>query len=187
MNEDTVDISIDLDNFFIDGPPRPTTKMLFDDEARFVDLLVDGKGVAKLHEESPFSGNACLSVTPPQRYSARIPGWSFRIAKNPKPGEFRYLRLAWKSPRAKGVMIELAASGRWPDSKSPKRRYFSGANTTKWQALRVSDDSPRGWTSVTIDLWKDCGAFTLTGIAPTAMGGEALFDRIELLANLDGG
>ena len=38
---------------------------------------------------------------------------------------------------------------------------------------------------MTRDLWKDFGNFTLTGIAPTAMGGEALFDRIELLRSLD--
>jgi hypothetical protein len=37
---------------------------------------------------------------------------------------------------------------------------------------------------VTFDLWKDCGAFTLTGIAPTAMGGTVFFDRIELLRDL---
>jgi hypothetical protein len=31
------------------------------------------------------------------------------------------------------------------------------------------------------DLWADFSDATLTGIAPTAMGGAALFDRIELL------
>jgi hypothetical protein len=34
-------------------------------------------------------------------------------------------------------------------------------------------------------LWSDFGELTLTGIAPTAMGGPALFDRIELLRTLD--
>jgi hypothetical protein len=32
-------------------------------------------------------------------------------------------------------------------------------------------------------LWADFGDFTLTGIAPTAIGGPALFDRVELLQN----
>jgi hypothetical protein len=32
-------------------------------------------------------------------------------------------------------------------------------------------------STVTVDLWSDFGEFTLTGIAPTAMGGPALFDR----------
>jgi len=34
---------------------------------------------------------------------------------------------------------------------------------------------------ITQDLWKDFGNLTLTGIAPTALGGAAWFDRIELL------
>jgi hypothetical protein len=38
---------------------------------------------------------------------------------------------------------------------------------------------------VTCDLWKDFGSFLLTGMAPTAMGGEALFDRILLLRSLE--
>ena len=36
------------------------------------------------------------------------------------------------------------------------------------------------WHVVTFDLWKDCGEFNLTGIALTAMGGTAFFDRIEI-------
>ncbi len=40
-------------------------------------------------------------------------------------------------------------------------------------------DQPR--QVVTRDLWKDFGDCTVTGIAPTAMGGPALFDAIELL------
>ncbi len=40
---------------------------------------------------------------------------------------------------------------------------------------------PREWDTVTLDLWKDMGAFTLTGLAATAMGGDAWFDRIELV------
>lgn len=43
---------------------------------------------------------------------------------------------------------------------------------------------PREWTVVTRDLWQDMGDFTLTGIAPTAMGSPALFDRIELLQSI---
>jgi hypothetical protein len=37
---------------------------------------------------------------------------------------------------------------------------------------------------VTVDLWRDCGEFSLKGIAPTTLGGPALFDRIELLDSL---
>ena len=159
-------------------PPR---QVLFDDNPAFVDLLTKGGGTATVVTDEHFSGNAALRITPTQRESASIPSWAFRIREKPGAGEYRYLRLAWKAPEAQGVMVELAASGRWPPASSPMRRYFSGKNTTPWQATRVATDSPREWTVVTRDLWKDFGAFTLTGIAPTAMGGPVLFDRIELL------
>src|SRR5205085_308177 len=123
-----------------------------------------------------------LRVEPLQLSSAKIPGWQFRVREHPGPGEFRYLRFAWKSPAGEGVLLELAADGRWPPAKSPVRRYFSGKNTTGWEATKVSDDPPREWTVVTVDLWKDFGNFTLTGIAPTAMGGPALFDSMEIRA-----
>ncbi len=159
----------------------PTRQLLFDDNPAFVDLLTKGAGTATVVTDEHFSGNAALRITPTQREASSIPGWAFRIRENPGAGEYRYLRMAWKAPEAQGVMVELAASGGWPPPSSPRRRYFSGKNTTPWQATRVADDSPRKWTVVTRDLWKDFGTFTLTGIAPTAMGGPVLFDQIELL------
>jgi len=162
----------------------PGRVVLFDDEADFIAKLREGDGQASLETNRAFSGTMCLAVTPPQRFSARIPGWNFRIMERPVPGEFRYLRLAWRVQDAKGVMIELAANGSWPAAESPQRRYFSGRNLTKWEAREVSPDAPREWRVVTFDLWKDCGVFTLTGIAPTAMGGTVFFDRIELLRDL---
>ena len=83
------------------------------------------------------------------------------------------------------VMIELADNGRWPTSDKPTRRYYSGKNTTAWEATLVSARSPAGWTVITRDLWKDFGNFPLTGLAPTAMGGPVLFDQIELLRMLE--
>ena len=78
-------------------------------------------------------------------------------------------------------MLELADRGCWAPADMPLRRYYAGTNTTGWAGLEVAAQAPRDWTVVTRDLWKDFGPFTLTGIAPTAMGGEALFDKIELL------
>ena len=77
-------------------------------------------------------------------------------------------------------MLEFAADGTWPPAEKPLRRYHAGKNTSGWQSVEVALHPPREWTVVTRDLWKDFGNFTLTGLAPTAMGGPALFDRIEL-------
>jgi len=167
------------------GPPLPVRLTLFDEDERFAGLLRQGPGKAALVRDDPFSGAVSLSITPPQRCAANLPGWSYPIREHPGRGEYRYLRLAWKSPTGKGAMIELAASGRWPPADAPVRRYYSGENTTRWNAKQIAPEPPRAWSVVTVDLWKDCGAFTLTGIAPTALGGEAQFDRIELLRSID--
>lgn len=164
----------------------PSTMItLFEDERAFVELLKEGDGTVSLETTDRCSGTASLRVTPPQRWSLRIPGWEYRIREKPGPGEYRYLRFAWKSRGGKGIMVELAGEGHWPPADKPLWRYYSGANLTGWAAVQVAPTAPQEWTVVTRDLWKDFGDFTLTGIAPTAIGGEALFDRIELLRALD--
>ena len=159
----------------------PTSLILVDENRELIEALNEGAGKAEFIAADKHAGQISLRVTPPQRFSPRIKGWEFRIRENPGPGEYRYLRFAWKSAGAHGVMLELAADGRWPPAERPLRRYHAGRNTTGWQSVETSPSAPRGWTVVTRDLWGDFGEFTLTGIAPTAMGGDALFDRIELL------
>ena len=78
-------------------------------------------------------------------------------------------------------MLELADDGRWPPANRPLRRYFAGKNTTGWKKPKSPPAAPSSWTVAIRDLWADFGDFTLTGIAPTAIGGPALFDRVELL------
>lgn len=167
------------------GPASPTAVVLFDDESDLLAALHEGQGAARLESGDKHSGTASLRIAPLQRANAAIPGWQYRIAENPAPNEFRYLRFAWKSLGGHGVMVELAAEGQWPPAERPLRRYYAGRNTTGWAAVQVAPEAPTEWTTVTCDLWKDFGAFTLTGIAPTAMGGDALFDRIELLRSLE--
>ena len=104
----------------------------------------------------------------------------------PKEGEYRYLRLAWKSRGARGVMIELADNGSFPPNNKPIRTYYSGQNTTGWVSNELSPINPEDWTVVTIDLWKDNGYFTLTGLAFTVMDGPASYDKIQLLRNVEG-
>lgn len=159
--------------------------VLFDDDPGFVSLLTGQSGTASLLREGAFSGEMHLKITPPQKASPRIPGWGYRIVEKPtKANEFRYMRLAWKTT-GDGVMVEIANDGRWPDARSANGRFYAGKNTTTWAANQVSDVAPGEWTVVTFDLWKDWGTFTLTGLAPTAMGNTAYFDKVELLKALD--
>lgn len=166
------------------GPQLPAQVMLFDDDPAFAAQLHEGEGRATLETADRFAGQASLRMAPLQRSSLQIPGWQYRIVERPAPGEYRYLRFAWKSCGGTGVMIELASDGKWPPADKPIWRYYSGQNTTGWAARQVAADAPQQWVEVTCDLWKDFGTFTLTGIAPTAMGGDALFDRLELLREL---
>jgi hypothetical protein len=165
----------------------PTRLVLLDENQELLGALNEGSGTAEFVRTDRYAGQVSLRVTPLQRHSPRIKGWEFRIREHPGPGEYRYLRFAWKSAGAHGVMLELAADGRWPPAEKPLRRYHAGRNTSGWQSVEVSPKPPREWTVVTRDLWKDFGDFTLTGLAPTALGGPALFDRIELLRTLDEG
>jgi putative heme-binding domain-containing protein len=161
---------------------RPPARVaLIDDDAALTDALTSGDGDAEFIATDKYLGQVALRVTPLQRHSSRIPGWSYRIRERPAEGEYRYLRFAWKSDGAEGVMIELANDGRWPAAQAQEFRYYSGKNSSPWQATEVSPEVPQEWTIVTRDLWKDFGDSTLTGIAPTALGGAALFDAVQLL------
>jgi hypothetical protein len=162
-------------------PADPGRRVLFDEDPGFAALLNRGDGRAAIVPLRPFSGVLCLSITPPQRFNVKLSGWNFRIVEKPAAeGEFRYLRLAWRTAGT-GVLLELAAAGKWPDAADPRRRFFAGRNSTAWQATEISAVVPSEWREEIIDLWKNAGDFTLTGIAPTAMGGPAFFDDIELL------
>ncbi|MCX7423098.1 MAG: PSD1 and planctomycete cytochrome C domain-containing protein [Planctomycetia bacterium] len=168
--------------------PEPVT-VLFEDQPQFLAALANGNGKSRLLAKGAFGGQAALGITPLQRDGVKIPGWNFAIRQQPQPGEYRYLRLAWKKRGEGSVMIELAANGAWPDAKVAKGRYVAGPNTTGWAAISVSETAPSEWSVATFDLWKDIGSFTLTGIAPTCdRGEEAFFDSIILgptIASLD--
>jgi hypothetical protein len=158
--------------------------VLFDEEPGFAALLKEESGKARVVRTGAFAGRWCLQISPPQPAAAKIPGWEYRIVEKPAGvNEYRYLRLAWRAG-GDGVMLELASSGKWSLAEDARGRYHAGKNTSKWQSHETGATVPREWTIVTFDLWRDLGEFTLTGIAPTAMGGEAWFDRIELLRSV---
>jgi len=174
------------------GQAIPTGLSLFDDEQSVLDALKEGDAATiTLDTNDRRFGRAAMRLTSGQRYSAKIAGWRYRIVEHPgpaaagEPEQFRYARFAWKAAGADGLMIELAADGAWPPADQPVRRYLAGINSRPWKAKRVAPHAPSEWTIVTVDLWKDFGEFTLTGIGPVAMNGGGLFDRIELLRSLD--
>lgn len=128
-----------------------------------------------------YSGDRCIRITPMQRFHPGVPGWKFRICKYPKPGEYRYLRFAWKADGCQGIMIQFHDATNW------NLRYTAGRDAYNWGSKFVADHPPAKWTVVTRDLYADFGDRTLQGIALTAFGGRsAHFDHIYLARTIDG-
>ena len=172
-------------------PPRtdgPVLELLDENtDPLFPVLMNDGggePGTITREDRDVFAGVEAVRVTPMQKYRSNIPGWHFKIVEDPKapPGpkailEFRYLRFAWKKVGGNGMMIQLH-----DPVKSWAFRYFAGTNVMNWQpAKQIAAKPPGEWELVTRDLFKDHGAFTLTGMALSPLDGtSALFDHILL-------
>lgn len=160
---------------------------LFEDDAEGLLKLLDnptgdpGQGLPE--KTVVFSGKESIKIIPMQRFSPDIKGWKHRIVEKPKPGEYRFLRFAWKADGCAGVMLQLH------DDKDWSIRYTAGQNQQGWGTKFVADSAPTNWTVTTIDLYKDFGERTLHGIALTVFGGNAgYFDHIYLarsIADLD--
>ncbi len=168
-------------------PPHPSgaavIELMEDDAGQMARVLANGDDKSKLGKsgawgEDCFSGICCLKVAGYQCYRSAIPGWGFPIVEKPKPGQYRFLRFAWKRPTGNGIMVQLCLSaGRdWG-------RYFAGQNTVGfYPALQIGAQPPREWEVVTRDLFADFGnvPFNFTGFAFTSMDGVALFDHVYL-------
>jgi hypothetical protein len=171
------------------APPAPdeppAVVALFEDDADALIPHLNNMGMAdastaEKEETTHFAGAASLSVTDFQRFNGRIPGWQHRVAAEPGPGEYRYLRFAWKRTEADGVMLQLhAADNRW-------HRYCAGTLSERTLGFgprtRVAEAVPRRWELVTRDLFADFGPMTITGIGLSALEGpgKAYFDHVYL-------
>ena len=153
---------------------------LAQDDARLATALEEGDGDVRLVDEGAWSGRSALRVDARMRVAKNVAGWGYRIAENPKPGEFRYLRFAWKLERGDTAMLALADQGEFGDPADGRLRYVVGQQLAEWGAHRVADDAPREWTVVTRDLFADRGEFTLTGMGLLPCGGTMLLDHCYL-------
>jgi hypothetical protein len=157
-----------------------------DDEPLIKALVQENNGsVARREVKDVYSGQRSLCVTPMQRFNPQMPSWNYQIAEKPGPGQYRYIRFAWKKIDGTGIMIQLCGG------PSPimdwGHRYVAGANVGGWKPdITLASKPPAVWKVVTRDLYKDFGPFTLTGIAFTPEDGTAgLFDHIYLARSLE--
>ena len=165
-------------------PPVEKPLAIFEDQAEFVANLKEGGGQASLNTEEKYSGTASVKVTPDQRFNPALPGLGLKIREKPGPGEYRYLRFAWKKQGGAAICLQLNHDGQWgPAGNSPaKFRYHAGSGGECFGAsVPVDANLPAAFTVVTRDLFTDFGEFTLSGIALSPVDGEfALFDHIYL-------
>ncbi|MGH7214141.1 MAG: hypothetical protein ACREIT_05205 [Tepidisphaeraceae bacterium] len=55
-----------------------------------------------------------LKPRPEKPFGNTWPAWDFPIAQNPRPGEYRYLRLAWRGTAAQTMSLVAGAHARRP-------------------------------------------------------------------------
>src|SRR4051794_10262192 len=94
-------------------PPAVVALLEDDDPAVVRNLHNDGQhdgSRAAWTPETAFSGTSSLSITHFQRFRSRMPGWRWRIAENPRPGEYRYLRFAWRRTQGPGIKLQIITS-----------------------------------------------------------------------------
>jgi hypothetical protein len=164
-------------------PPSPPFA-IFEDQSEFVAELLEGAGTATLDDKDKYSGKASVKVTPDQRFNERLSTLGLKIRQNPGPGEYRFLRFAWKKKGGQIICLQLNHDGEWgPTEGAPgKFRYHAGPGPECYGAsLALDNKLPADWVVVTRDLFADFGEFTLTGIALSPVDGDyALFDHLYL-------
>jgi hypothetical protein len=172
-------------------PPTQPPLTIFEDDENFAALLTEGNGRIIPDQREAYRGKYGLRVTPEQRFAANLPMLGVKIREHPGPGEYRYLRFAWKKPQGSAICLQLAHDGQFGPLSGGRPgasfRYHAGPGDDAYgAALRLSDTLPTNYELVTRDLFLDFGEFTLTGIGLSAMDGPAaLFDHIYLARQLE--
>jgi hypothetical protein len=160
-------------------PPAEKPHAIFEDDEQFIALLTEGGGQIRADGEK-HSGKISLRVTPDQKYSATMPGVEVKIRENPGPGEYRYLRFAWRKKQGNAICLQLAHEGQFGPGGNTragaKFRYHAGPGAEPFGgSVLVDGKLPGQYVVVTRDLFADFGEFTLTGFAFSAIDGQAAY------------
>jgi hypothetical protein len=173
-------------------PAAEQPREIFEDDEKFVALLTEGDGRAIPDQRDKYSGQYSLRVTPGQRFSTALPMLGVKIRENPGPGEFRYIRFAWRKAGGNSICLQLNHDGAWGPGgegtrEGAKFRYHAGPGGECYGAsLVISDKLPAKFEVVTRDLFADFGEFTLSGLAFSPVDGNAaLFDHLYLGRQLE--
>jgi hypothetical protein len=165
----------------------PIVLEVFEDSLALMKNLTTGSGTAIFDAREKYSGSASLRVANDERGNPAIAGLNVPIRGEPNPGEYRYLRFAWKKRGGKQIGLHLARAGGFaPAAETNPReslRYHVGRGMEKdyGKSVQFRDHPPDQWEVVTRDLGADFGAFDMTGLRFVCGDGEsAWFDHIYL-------
>lgn len=134
-----------------------------------------------------FSGGFFLYMNNSGSFQARsprvkttMPTWGFPIKENPVPGEYRYLRFAWRafSEKTTGIALNFSEQG-----KNGVTVYTGKIhNLDLKQAIKAADAPPQKWEVVTIDLWElaSRAPFSIGNMQLSCEGGAAAIDAVML-------
>lgn len=63
--------------------------------------------------------------------------------------------------------------------------YLAGSPSFGFPCVKLRDKPPASWTVEIVDLYRDFGAFRLTGLSLGNAGGESMFDCIYLAGDAE--
>lgn len=190
-------------------PPRsepPERPFILLDDAWPKGATLEGADAAVWDQGDKAFGAAALRVSSRHARAAAAHAWRLPIREEPGPGEYRFIRFAWKKHGGQAVCLELLAEdgpaspaadappgdgeertappidSSVPEGAGVRRGYHAGPIPQCFGPSKaVTPKLPGEWTVVVRDLFADFGEFTLTGMAFIAGDGEsALFDHVVL-------
>jgi hypothetical protein len=165
-----------------DKPNAEPPLEFFQEDSELMTQVPEGGGQIALESGDKYAGERSLKVTPIQRFAGRIERLGLNIRENPGPGEYRYIRFAWKKKGGANLCLQVGHDNTFgPTSPEKTFRYHAGPGDCGGPVLKIADKAPEGWEVVTRDLFADFGEFNLTSFSFAPLDGEyALFDNIYL-------
>lgn len=118
-----------------------------------------------------------------------ITGLSIPIRENPKPGEYRFMSFAWRKWGEGLVSLTLdrdPLDGSTPAGAIRRAGFTAGDGEDSASGLlRISSSLGGGWQGSAVDLWKEYGDFTITGLTLTATCRDVGVDALAFAGRLN--
>ena len=166
-----------------DAAAKRPVAVLFDEQDEIKTAYSPPDKTIEMQFSGAFSGGRCLALKADAKalplyqvpFGHTVPNWDFEIAENPAPGQYRYLRFAWKAtaPSTTGMTVSLNNVGLHAGEAVPT----SVVDVPR----KIADTVPVEWRVETVDLWQVLGKPSrVQALSFACKGGGMLIDRILL-------